>query len=348
MSTLGGYHEYIGGYHEYIEGISWVHRGNTMSTTGDTMHAGGYHKYIGRYLIHWGIPWVHWGISWVHLGDIMSTSGDVQYIGVFNRNWKVFTNLLPTCIMISPDVLNIPWCTHDIPQCTHGIPQCTEHPPMYSWYPSTCIMISARCTEHPPMYRVIFEKKYFRPPKLRSLYIGLLKNFRKIFPPNKNSKGSPLRINWCVPEHFLLFYMGKCAAGYSVALQFHFIILSLSMYFCMWLWKNFLKPTSKHRDSRNDWRGALSKQINIFFCHKQLNTFKHPYYIHKWLDSKPSTFLLVNRYIIFNKAKIFSYIWFTLVPYLTKGPRLDINNGPGGDLNSARILAPAFLQIQLE
>ena len=33
----------------------------------------------------------------------------------------------------------------------------------------------------------IFEKKYFRPPKLRSLYVGLLKNFRKIFPPYKNS-----------------------------------------------------------------------------------------------------------------------------------------------------------------
>ena len=33
----------------------------------------------------------------------------------------------------------------------------------------------------------IFEK-YFRPPDLRSLYIGLLKNFRKIFPPHKNSK----------------------------------------------------------------------------------------------------------------------------------------------------------------
>ena len=44
------------------------------------------------------------------------------------------------------------------------------------------------------------------------------------------------------------------------------------------------------------------KQINkYFFCYKQLNTFDHPYYIHKCLDSEPSTFLLVNRYIIFNK-----------------------------------------------
>ena len=29
------------------------------------------------------------------LGDIMSTSVDVQYIGVFNKNQKSFMNLLP-------------------------------------------------------------------------------------------------------------------------------------------------------------------------------------------------------------------------------------------------------------
>ena len=46
MSTLGGYHEYIGGVFSTSEG---------------------YHEYIG-------------GCS-VHRGDIMSTSGDVQYIG---------------------------------------------------------------------------------------------------------------------------------------------------------------------------------------------------------------------------------------------------------------------------
>ena len=43
------------------------------------------------------------------------------------------------------------------------------------------------------------------------------------------------------------------------------------------------------------------KQTNIFFCYKQLNTFDHPYYIHKCLDSEPSAFLLVNRCTIFNK-----------------------------------------------
>ena len=45
-----------------------------MSTSGDTMStSGGYHEYIR-------------GISLVHRGDIMSTSGDVQHIGAFNRN----------------------------------------------------------------------------------------------------------------------------------------------------------------------------------------------------------------------------------------------------------------------
>ena len=44
------------------------------------------------------------------------------------------------------------------------------------------------------------------------------------------------------------------------------------------------------------------KQTNEYlFCYKQLNTFDHPYYIHTCLESEPSTFLLVNRYIIFNK-----------------------------------------------
>ena len=45
-----------------------------------------------------------------------------------------------------------------------------------------------------------------------------------------------------------------------------------------------------------------NKQTNRYFFHyRQLNTFDHPYHIHKYLDSEPSTFLLVNRYIIFIK-----------------------------------------------
>ena len=44
------------------------------------------------------------------------------------------------------------------------------------------------------------------------------------------------------------------------------------------------------------------KQTNKYFLsYKQLNTFDYPYYIHKCLDSEPSTFLLDNRYIIFHK-----------------------------------------------
>ena len=31
------------------------------------------------------------------------------------------------------------------------------------------------------------------------------------------------------------------------------------------------------------------------------------------------------------------------VPYLSKDPMSDVNNGPGGDSNSGPILAPAFI-----
>ena len=63
----------------------------------------------------------------------------------------------------------------------------------------------------------------------------------------------------------------------------------------------------KHRDSKDDWRGNPQrlKQRNIFLGCKQLNAFDHPYYIRKSLESEPSTFLPVIRYIIFN---IFSYM----------------------------------------
>ena len=44
------------------------------------------------------------------------------------------------------------------------------------------------------------------------------------------------------------------------------------------------------------------KQTNKYFLHyKQLNTFAQPYHIHKYLDTEPSTFLLVNRHTSFNK-----------------------------------------------
>ena len=148
-----------GGYHEYIGGISWVHWGISSWIWGDTMSTSGDVQYIG------GIPWIHWG-------DIMSTSGDVQHIrGISWYIWgsnliKSFQFLLklwctehPLMYWTSPDVLNIPRCTHDIPRCTHDIPL------MYLWYPPNVLNIPwcthgiphmyhdiPHCTEHPPMY----------------------------------------------------------------------------------------------------------------------------------------------------------------------------------------------------
>ena len=62
---------HVGGYHEYIEGCSVLRR-DIMSTSGDIMStSGGYHEYIEGCSVHRGM---------------FSTSGDVQYIGVFYRN----------------------------------------------------------------------------------------------------------------------------------------------------------------------------------------------------------------------------------------------------------------------
>ena len=77
------------------------------------------------------------------------------------------------------------------------------------------------------------------------------------------------------------------------------------------------------------------KQTNIsnkYFLHyKQLNTFDHTYHIHKYLDCEPLTFLLVNRYIIFNKFDKLIQLHMIMIytgALLAKGPRPDINNGP--------------------
>ena len=64
------------------------------------------------------------------------------------------------------------------------------------------------------------------------------------------------------------------------------------------------------------------KQTNKYFFLLQTTEYL-PYYKHKCLDSKPSTFLLVNRYIIFNKfdkdIKLHRIMIYTsdLVPDLT-------------------------------
>ena len=77
----------------------------------------------------------------MHVGDTMSTSGDVQYIGVYHEYIggyheyiganitstsgfsveieRLLSTCSPTCIMISS-------------RCTHGILRCTERlPPMH-------------------------------------------------------------------------------------------------------------------------------------------------------------------------------------------------------------------------
>ena len=74
-----------------------------------------------------------------------------------------------------------------------------------------------------------------------------------------------------------------------------------------------------------------------------MNTFDHPYYIHKCLDSQLSTFLLVNRCIIFNKFDRDIQLHMIMI-YTGALP----GQGPRGNSNSAHILAPAFLQIQLD
>ena len=112
--------QYMGG-----GGVSWVHWGISWVDRGDIMsRSGGY------------ISWCMWGISWVHQGNTMNTLGGYyEYIGdiMMHVGEQVGKNL-PISVE-NPNVLNIPWCTHDIPSMYAWYPQCTEHPPMYSWYP---------------------------------------------------------------------------------------------------------------------------------------------------------------------------------------------------------------------
>ena len=80
------------------------------------------------------------------------------------------------------------------------------------------------------------------------------------------------------------------------------------------------------------WHAEISKQI-IFLHHKQLNTFDHPYHIHKYVDSEPSTLLLVDRYIIFSKL-FDKHIQLHMIMIYTgalpgQGPQVRHNNGPG-------------------
>ena len=100
------------GYHEYIRGCS-VHRRDTKMHVGNIMSTLGDVQYIGR------IPWCMWGDIMIHLGTSRVHRG-------FQYKSKAFINLLPHM-------------NHDIPA-------------MYSWYPSNVLNIP-RCTEH-TLYRV--------------------------------------------------------------------------------------------------------------------------------------------------------------------------------------------------
>ena len=103
-------------------------------------------------------------------GEIMSTSGGyLEYIGrcsVYQRDITIHVgeqlNKILSISIENLDVLNIPRCIHDIPPmyswypptCIMVSPRCTHDiPPMYSWYPSDVLIVSLRCTHSiPPMY----------------------------------------------------------------------------------------------------------------------------------------------------------------------------------------------------
>ena len=75
--------------------------------------------------------------------------------------------------------------------------------------------------------------------------------------------------------------------------MYHYSLLPLdkSIHYCMTV-----------KDNGKSQLTCRNKQTNKHYLHyKQLNTFDHSYHIHNFLGSEPSTFLLVNRYIIFNK-----------------------------------------------
>ena len=132
-------------------GISWVPWGDILSTVGVVQYRGGYHDKCGR------ISWVLWGVQYC--------GGYHEYCG--GLSWVPWGCSVPW---------GLSWCTWGIPWVpwrvfsTVGgksfviwVPHGTEHPPWYSWYPPTCIMISPTVlkfqwmisphgTEHPPQY----------------------------------------------------------------------------------------------------------------------------------------------------------------------------------------------------
>ena len=92
------------------------------------------------------------------------------------------------------------------------------------------------------------------------------------------------------------------------------------------------------------------KQTNKYFlCYKQLNTFDHPHEIHKYLDREPSTFLLVNRYIIFNKFDKDIQLHMIIIHTSTLSGQKPLTKGTGVTrIVPMFVLGLIILQIQLE
>ena len=90
-------------------------------------------QYIGRCSLHRGDGGsAHRGIPGVHRGDIMSTSGDVQYIGRYH---------------------DLMWGSKFIKAFhLYCKPRCTEHSLIYLWYPPHASWYPPMYSWYPPMY----------------------------------------------------------------------------------------------------------------------------------------------------------------------------------------------------
>ena len=122
LSTVGGV-QYHGGYHDKCGGISWVPWGDIM------INVGGYLEYRGGVQYRGGISWVPWGLSWVPWGMFSAVGGYHDACGGYHE-------YRGGC--------SVPWGKKSF---VIWVPHGTEHPPRYSWYPPTCIMISPHSTQ---------------------------------------------------------------------------------------------------------------------------------------------------------------------------------------------------------
>ena len=129
MSTVGGYLEYRGGC-----SVPWgdimINVGRYLEYCGVFSTEGGYHEYRG------GLSWVPWGMFSTVGGYHDGCGGYHEYRGGCSVPWG------KTSFVI--------WVPHG-----------TEHPPRYSWYPPTCIMISPHGTQ---ISKDGIHPRYWTPP----------------------------------------------------------------------------------------------------------------------------------------------------------------------------------------